>query len=228
METRIIRCVFIFALFVSLSGCTFVFQKGRRTDIEKIRTLSQRLDTLADAKKILEEQLAQEIRDNQVKLKMMEKGLVVTFLTDILFDSGKAKVKPEAFVTLDKISKVLQENVPNLSVAIEGHTDDQPIRYSGWKSNWELSTGRALSILHYLVDEKGIAPERVSAVGYGEYRPVASNHTRDGRRANRRVEIVILPPMQRVKEGMATQLREDVSMPSQQTPKLSEPKENLK
>lgn len=203
------------------------FRRGR-TDIEKIRTLSQRLDTLADAKKILEEQLAQEIRDNQVKLKMMEKGLVVTFLTDILFDSGKAKVKPEAFVTLDKISKVLQENVPNLSVAIEGHTDDQPIRYSGWKSNWELSTARALSILHYLVDEKGIAPERVSAVGYGEYRPVASNHTRDGRRANRRVEIVILPPMQKVKEGMAAQLREAVSMPSQQTPKLSEPKENLK
>jgi len=94
---------------------------------------------------------------------------------------------------------VLQENVPDLNVGIEGHTDNQPIQYSGWKSNWELSAARALSVLHYLADEKGVAPVRLSAIGYGENQPVASNDTKEGRKENRRVEVVILPKM--VKSG---------------------------
>jgi chemotaxis protein MotB len=94
----------------------------------------------------------------------------------------------------------LAENVPENDIGIEGHTDNEPIRYSGWKSNWELSTARALSVLHYLIDKKGISPLRVSAIGYGEYRPVASNVDKEGRRLNRRVEIVILPKATKVKE----------------------------
>ncbi|MFH1782408.1 MAG: OmpA family protein, partial [Candidatus Omnitrophota bacterium] len=78
-------------------------------------------------------------------------------------------------------------------IGIEGHTDNEPIKYSGWKSNWELSTARATSVLHYIVDERGIAPERVSATGHGEFKPVSSNDTEDGKRQNRRVEIVVLP-----------------------------------
>ena len=75
---------------------------------------------------------------------------------------------------------------------IEGHTDNQPIKRSGWKSNWELSTARALSVLHYL-SEKSVAEPRLAATGYGEYKPVATNDAREGRQKNRRVEIVILP-----------------------------------
>jgi chemotaxis protein MotB len=95
---------------------------------------------------------------------------------------------------------VLRDNVPQLGVGIEGHTDNQPIKFSNWKSNWELSTARALSVLHYLVDNRGIAPERLSVMGYSEYRPVASNDTWEGRKMNRRVEVVILPPVTKVKE----------------------------
>ena len=76
---------------------------------------------------------------------------------------------------------------------MEGHTDNEPIKYSGWKSNWELSTARATSVLHYLVDDKGVNPKLVKAVGYGEFRPVAANDTPEGRQLNRRVEIVIQP-----------------------------------
>jgi chemotaxis protein MotB len=86
-------------------------------------------------------------------------------------------------------------------VGIEGHTDNEPIRHSGWKSNWELSANRALSVLHYLVDNRGISPTRLSALAYGEFHPVTSNDAKQGRQLNRRVEIVILPRVAKVKEG---------------------------
>jgi len=189
----ILVCLFIF------SGCTFVIQKGRRSDVEKIEELTRNLDELLMTKKLLEERLKQEIADKQVRLEMMEKGLVITFVADVLFDSGKATIKPENYPALDKIAKVLAENLPYNYIGIEGHTDNEPIRYSGWKSNWELSTARALSVLHYLVDQKGLSAERFSAIGYGEYHPVAPNDTKEGRQLNRRVEIVIMPRMNKEK-----------------------------
>ena len=79
------------------------------------------------------------------------------------------------------------------NITIEGHTDNQPIKYSGWKSNWELSTARATSVLHYLIDKESVVPERLSATGYGEYRPVVTNDTKEDRQKNRRVEVIILP-----------------------------------
>jgi len=191
-------------LTVSLfSGCTFIFQKGRRSDAQKIEQLAQQVDELGQAKKLLEDRLSQEIQDKQVRLERMGKGLVITFVADVLFDSGKATIRPEASASLDKVARVLQENVPDLNVGIEGHTDNIPIKVSGWKSNWELSSARALSVLHYLIGEKGISPERLSAIGYGEYRPVASNDSKNGRQQNRRVEIVILPKMSKVADDAA-------------------------
>ena len=86
----------------------------------------------------------------------------------------------------------MKEEVPQHQISIEGHTDNQPIKYSPWKSNWELSVHRALSVLHYL-ERKGVPPQRMSVAGFGEYRPVASNATAEGRALNRRVEIVIVP-----------------------------------
>jgi len=186
-------------LVISFSGCTFIFQKGRRTDVEKIEQLSKQLDEFEQTKQLLEERLKQEIADKQVRLERAEKGLVITFVADVLFDSGKAAIKSELLPTLDKVARILNENVPQNDIGIEGHTDNEPIKYSGWKSNWELSTARALSVLHYLVDDKGISPLRVSAIGYGEYRPVASNDSKEGRQLNRRVEIVILPKVSKVK-----------------------------
>ena len=207
----------VFFISIALAGCTFIFQKGRRSDMEKIHVLSEQLDELSSTKRLLEERLKQEIADKQVRLEMAEKGLVISFVADVLFDSGKAKLKPDSFEVLDKVSRVLSENVPQNNIGIEGHTDNAPIKFSGWKSNWELSTARALSVLHYLVDNKGIAPGRVQAIGYGEYRPVGSNDTREGRKLNRRVEIVILPQTAKVKKT------EDYSVPG-----LKEPEENLK
>jgi chemotaxis protein MotB len=214
MKNQLLKAILIVLLSLTFAGCTFVFQTGRRSDVQKIEELSSQLDELNQAKRLLEDRLKQEIQDKQVRLQMMEKGLVITFVADVLFDSGKAKIRNEAYSLLDKVAVVLKENVPQFSVGIEGHTDNEPIKVSGWKSNWELSTARALSVLHYLSEEKGISPQRLSAIGYGEYRPVASNDNNEGRQMNRRVEIVILPQVKKVK--------------GQAEPRTLETKENLK
>jgi len=200
MRKNILKILFTVLISVSLAGCTFIFQSGRRSDTQKIEDLSRQLDELSQTKRLLEERLSSEINDQQVKLQMMDKGLVISFVADVIFDSGKAKIKTEAYPVLDKVARVLTENVPQLNVGIEGHTDNVPVKLSKWKSNWELSSARSLSVLHYLVDKKGISPDRLSAIGYGEYHPVASNDTRVGRQANRRVEIVIIPQITKVKE----------------------------
>jgi chemotaxis protein MotB len=147
----------------------------------------------------LEERLRKEIADKDVKVEMMDRGLVLTFVAEVLFDSGKADLRSQSFATLEKVASVLNTTVKDLNVGIEGHTDNEPIKRSGWKSNWELSAHRALGVLHYLVDKQSVSPQRLSIVGFGEFHPVASNATKEGRQKNRRVEIVILPKT--TKEG---------------------------
>jgi chemotaxis protein MotB len=190
---------FLTVLTLTTSGCTLIFQKGRRVDVEKISKLKSELSDLERAKRELEDRLKNEINDKQVKVEMLERGLVVTFVAEVLFDSGKADLRKDSLAKLDKVASVLNTTVKDLNVGIEGHTDTQPIKYSGWKSNWELSAHRALSVLHHLIDKQSVAPQRLSIVGYGEYHPVATNTNKESMQKNRRVEIVILPKTE--KEG---------------------------
>ncbi len=205
-------------LLLNLTGCTIIFQKGRKSDIERIQSLEEEVDRLAGIKAELENKLK---GIEGVSLSMEDRGLVITFLDEVLFDSGKAKIKSEAFPALDKVASVITAKAADLNVGVEGHTDNEPIKYSGWKTNWELSTARSTSVLHYLL-EKGVLPEKVAAIGYGEYRPVASNETPEGRNKNRRVEIVILPELKKVPKDTVefTPKKADTGM--------LEPKENLK
>jgi len=191
--SKLFPLVLLLTCSVSLSGCTLVFQKGRRGDVEKISELKTQLTDLERAKAELENRLRSEIDDKEVNVQMHDKGLVITFVSEVLFNSGKAELREGSFKKLDKVASVLTTTVSDLNVGIEGHTDNVPIMHSGWKSNWELSTTRALSVLHYLEDSKNIDPRRLSATGYGEFHPVTSNATKKGKQQNRRVEIVILP-----------------------------------
>ena len=230
MRNKFFKFALVLFITLGLAGCSFIFQSGRRSDAQKIEELNAQLDELSRSKSLLEQKFSQEINDKQIKLQMMEKGLVITVVGDLLFDSGKAKIRSEAYPLLDKVSEVLKDNMAQFNVGIEGHTDNVPIKHSGWKSNWELSTSRALSVLHYLVKDQGIAPERLSAIGYGEYRPVASNETKDGRKQNRRVEIVILPNVTKVKGDSkdSSGLNNSESKLNTDSAELKEPKENLK
>jgi chemotaxis protein MotB len=117
----------------------------------------------------------------------------VNLVDKVLFDSGSAEIRKEGQDALAKVADVLK-NYPEKGILVEGHTDNVPVRgalKSRYPSNWELSAARATTVARFL-SEKGVTPARVSAIGFGEYRPVAANDTPDGKRQNRRIEISML------------------------------------
>jgi chemotaxis protein MotB len=124
-----------------------------------------------------------------VNVREEREGIRITIQSPILFDSGKADLRPEALPVLDEIARILKES-PN-QVIIEGHTDDVPINTPEFPSNWELSTARAISVSKYFFEKENLGPERFAVAGYAEYHPVAPNDTPEGRQENRRVEILL-------------------------------------
>lgn len=160
---------------------------------EELDQLLRSREDLAQAKEELEKKLQDELASGDMSLSLQERGLVVTVLDRVLFDSGKAELKETSKSALEKVGQILDEKVGNNMIYVEGHTDNIPIRFSGWRSNWELSTARATEVIHYFIEQKGLDPRRLAATGYGEFHPVSENETTDGRLKNRRVEIVISP-----------------------------------
>ena len=210
MLKKFIKPSLILMLSVLLVGCatTETMQQKTREQAATIINLSnevKRLNTeldklteskaeLAETKLRLENRLKDEIAKGELKVEMQDRGVVVTMLTEVLFDSGKTTIKPDSKKTLEKVAQVINDRQSkNNLIYIEGHTDNVPIKYSGYKSNWELSTTRATEVLHFFVDECKINPARISATGYGKYRPVAPNNIAQGRAKNRRVEVIISP-----------------------------------
>ncbi|MDP8253059.1 MAG: flagellar motor protein MotB [Candidatus Kaelpia aquatica] len=203
--------VVLLAVSFLISGCALTFKKTPPGEIEKVQVMrkelqrlrieierlksekNQEIRELELAKESLESRFREEIDNRDVKLSLEEKGLVLRFVAEVFFDSGKAELRPEADAMLDKVAVFLEKDVPDRRISIEGHTDNVPIKYSPWKSNWELSAARALSVLHYFTDKKGLDSDRVQATGYGEYQSIDSSETKEGRQKNRRVEIVVLP-----------------------------------
>ncbi len=119
-----------------------------------------------------------------------DKGAIIRINDKMLFSAGSAIIKPDVLSTLDNIADELK--TLNNNILIEGHTDSTPITTQQFPSNWELSTARATNIINYLVSKKGLNPQKMSAVGYGEYMPIAPNTSYEGKSQNRRVDIIIL------------------------------------
>ncbi len=190
-----------FIASVFITGCAVGFYRGRPSDEAKIEELTDQLQQLRETKSMLEARLKREIGEEQVKLEMAERGLIITLLAEVLFDSGKAKIRPEGKAILDKIAPILRRETPRNEIGIEGHTDNVPIKYSGYKSNWELSTARATEVLHCILNKGKLDPKNLSATGYGKYRPVEPNDTKEGRQKNRRV-VIIVKPMEKTKMGI--------------------------
>ncbi len=125
----------------------------------------------------------------------IEKGRIVINLPDnVLFATGHANVNEEGKKVLRQIAGVLKE-FKDRRFQVEGHTDNVPIKSSRYPSNWELSSARALHVVHLMVDE-GVDPKNISAAGYGEFQPRADNDTPEGRKLNRRIEIIMLPNLE--------------------------------
>ncbi|CUS97153.1 chemotaxis protein MotB [Candidatus Kryptobacter tengchongensis] len=133
--------------------------------------------------------LSSNIQSKKIIVTTSSEGLTIHLLERLLFESGSAELKPEAMSVLDTLAEILKF-LPN-KIRIEGHTDNRPIRSAKFPSNWHLSVARALNTAYYLMN-KGVNPEKISIVGYAEYRPIAPNDSEENRAKNRRVDIVVI------------------------------------
>lgn len=140
--------------------------------------------------KQLETSLAAQIGKHTVSVTPTKEGIVVSLREMGFFDSGSTSLRPDAEPTLSDFVNVIGPR--RVRVRIEGHTDNVPIHNNRFASNWELSTSRATEIIKLLITKYGVAPLRLSASGYSEFYPVASNATAEGRAMNRRIDLVIL------------------------------------
>ena len=145
---------------------------------------------LAKLKAELETVLAPEIERKEVAMRSEPDGLVISLREIGFFESGSAQMKATSEGAFDRIAAMLRQG--DYRLRIEGHTDNVPIHNGQFPSNWELSASRATEIVRLLIVRDGFVPQRLSAAGYAEFHPVASNLTAEGREMNRRVDIVIL------------------------------------
>ncbi len=155
---------------------------------EEIQRLTQTHDDLRNS-------LEAEIAKGDIRIKQVRDKLTINMVDRVLFDSGRAFVKPAGLKVLKQMSDILK-SVDDKQIRIEGHTDNVPIGIKlqeRFPTNWELSTARATSVVRYLIEKGEIVPDNISAVGYADTRPIASNEEEEGRQVNRRIEIVLYP-----------------------------------
>jgi chemotaxis protein MotB len=155
----------------------------------------QEIQRLTQAQADLTKSLQSEIANGEIRIQQVADRLTINMVDRILFDSGQGHVKPAGLKVLKQVGDVLKD-IKDKQIRIEGHTDN--VRIGGklkdrFPTNWELSTTRATSVVRYLVDKGGIDASNISAVGYADMRPIATNDTEEGRSSNRRIEIVLYP-----------------------------------
>ena len=147
---------------------------------ENLKELKGKLDKYIEANGL----------NTQLETKLSDDFVMITIRDQALYASGSAVVKPEARELGKAISAILA-NYPDYEISVSGHTDNVPITSGSYNSNWDLSTARSLNFMKVLFDNSKVKPERFSSTGYGEFRPIASNDTVEGRAQNRRVEVSI-------------------------------------
>jgi len=163
-------------------------ERERAAKEEEIRRLTRTQEELTKS-------LQDEIAKGNITIQQVRDRLTINMVDRVLFDSGKAQIKPAGLKVLKQVSDVLSK-VTDKQIRIEGHTDNVPIStklQDRFKTNWELSTARATTVVRYLIDQGGIDRQYLSAVGYADTRPIASNDSDEGRASNRRIEIVLYP-----------------------------------
>jgi chemotaxis protein MotB len=175
------------------SGGSGVVNEGGRTGAQVLEGNIEGPSNI-EIRRQLEEQIngiSQAVgQENNISVITDERGIVIRIMDKAFYDTGKADLKDKARVTLDRIAPVIK-SLTN-EIRIEGHTDNVPISTAEFKSNWELSVRRATEVIRYLVEKGGLSPRRISAAGYGEYRPVAANNSDVNRAMNRRIEMIVV------------------------------------
>jgi chemotaxis protein MotB len=161
---------------------------GTARDVE-IASASSAIEIL-ELQRQIEAAVGKEILNHEVVVRVTPEGFVISLRELGFFNSGDARLLPGAAEKIKRIAKILM--LHGMDLRVEGHSDDQPIHTDQYRSNWELSTARAMAVLLLLVDDAGFDPRRISVAGYGQYRPVADNARPEGRRMNRRVDLVVV------------------------------------
>jgi chemotaxis protein MotB len=167
-------------------------QKDRARSDQALAQAREELEKKSSQYDQLAQSLKEEIKAGKIELSELKGRTVVKMKDRILFSSGSVAINPEGQAALAKVAQALKD-VEGKLIRVEGHTDDVPTDPKGaFPSNWELSTTRALAVVR-LLQEQGVSAGRLSAAGYGEYRPIASNKSPQGKSLNRRIEIVLAP-----------------------------------
>ncbi|WP_291658949.1 OmpA family protein [Clostridium sp.] len=138
----------------------------------------------------VEEFIIENNMQDEVTIAKTDQGVALQLKDNVLFETASAVLTQDSFTVLDKIYNLIY-SLEN-KILIEGHTDSRPINTAEYPSNWELSTARAVNVVRYFIEKKGVTPERLSAAGYGEHKPLAPNDTHENMAINRRVSILIL------------------------------------
>jgi chemotaxis protein MotB len=176
-------------------------QRLKAEETDKARLEQERLakeeeiTRLTRTQEELSKSLQDEIAKGNITIQQVRDRLTINMVDRVLFDSGQAQVKPAGIKVLKQVGDVLNK-ITDKQIRIEGHTDNVPISsklQDRFKTNWELSTARATIVVRYLIDQGGVDRQYLSAVGYAETHPIASNDTEEGRSSNRRIEIVLYP-----------------------------------
>lgn len=152
-------------------------------------SLDHKFEEILVTYQTVKEYLKEEDLEQEVKIRIEERGVVLEIEDRLLFDSARADIRQNAEQMLVKVAGIL-EKLPN-QIIVEGHTDNIPINTVFFPSNWELSVARAVRVVRFLSEAVNLPSERFVAMGYGQYQPIASNETAEGRAKNRRVNIVI-------------------------------------
>ncbi|MFP5228805.1 MAG: flagellar motor protein MotB [Acidobacteriota bacterium] len=143
-----------------------------------------------ELRKELSQAMGAELKSHEVDMRVTPEGFVVSLRELGFFDSGQADLLPGAADKILRIARILGRH--GLELRVEGHSDNQPINNSQFRNNWELSTARAMTVLLLLVNQANYDPTKVSVAGYAQYRPIADDSTPEGRRMNRRVDLVVV------------------------------------
>jgi chemotaxis protein MotB len=159
--------------------------------LEELRRAQQASEERARLFRDLASRLKRMIDAGELQIVLREGRMVLVLPNDVLFDSGQARIKPGGAAGLAQVALVLS-TLEERRFQVAGHTDNDPIRYSGYESNWELSSARALEVTRFLI-EHGVKPQVLSAAGYGEFDPVRPNDAADDKAKNRRIEITLMP-----------------------------------
>jgi chemotaxis protein MotB len=174
----------------------------------RVETLQKRLKHLEAAQAAAEERsrlyrdlsfrLKAQIDDGDLAIVVRDGRMVLQLSNDVLFDTGRTELKPAGKKALAEVANVIKA-LPTRQFQVAGHTDNVPIRNERFASNWELSSGRALRVVHFLI-ENGVSGGTLSAAGYADVDPVGANETVDGRKKNRRTEITLQPTIDELVE----------------------------